>query len=137
MSCLPQFPRPIISLFQCLTSDPIVCYTCRGPAVNSTCADPVDPRTNSDLVEKTCNNGVCLKWTKYERGRLQMIRTCSAELNFHLTMIDGVCRTERNGNGYLCMCGKHLCNAARPLVGSSWGLAILLAAYSVIVQRRL
>lgn len=40
-----------------------------------------------------------------------MERTCSNELNFHITMIDGVCRTERNGNGYLCMCGKHLCNS--------------------------
>lgn len=64
-----------------------------------------------------------------------MIRTCSADLNFHLTLIDGVCRTERNGNGYLCMCGKHLCNAAQPLAGPVWTLGMLLAAYSVIVQR--
>ncbi|XP_070174390.1 UPAR/Ly6 domain-containing protein qvr-like [Littorina saxatilis] len=118
-------------------SNPIVCYTCRGPAVNSSCADPVEPRLNVHLVEKECNNGVCVKWAKYERGVLQIIRTCSAELNFHLTMIDGVCRTERNGNGYLCMCGTHLCNTARRLDGPGWLLAILLAAYSVIVQRRL
>ena len=44
--------------------------------------------------------------------RLEMIRTCSDRLNFKLTMIDGVCRTERNGNGYLCMCGKNKCNSA-------------------------
>ena len=67
-----------------------------------------------------------------------MIRTCSADLNFYLTLIDGVCRTERSGNGYLCMCGKHLCNAANPLVGGpGWTLAILLASCFAIAQQRL
>ncbi|XP_025084679.1 protein quiver-like [Pomacea canaliculata] len=116
-------------------SNPIMCYTCRGTAVNSTCADPIDARTNPDLVKRECMNGVCLKWTKYIQGILHMIRTCSSDLNFHLTMIDGVCRTERNGNGYLCMCGKQLCNEASSLAGHVGLLAILLAAYSVIVQR--
>lgn len=44
---------------------------------------------------------------------LYMHRTCSNELrDFKIMMIDGVCRSERMGNGYLCMCGKHLCNSA-------------------------
>ncbi|CAG5122916.1 unnamed protein product [Candidula unifasciata] len=67
--------------------------------------------TQGSVSTKVCDRGICLKWTKYREGVLQMIRTCSADLDFHLTMIDGVCRTERNGNGYLCMCGKHLCNS--------------------------
>ncbi|KAK7492726.1 hypothetical protein BaRGS_00016031, partial [Batillaria attramentaria] len=113
---------------------PITCYMCRGRADNSTCADPVDPRDNPHLVERECINGACLKWTKYENGILQMIRTCSADLNFHLTMIDGVCRTERNGNGFLCMCGKHLCNTAQPTAGASWLLASSLVSCLVAKQ---
>lgn len=54
-------------------ADPIMCYTCRGTAVNSTCADPIDARTNPDLVKRECMNGVCLKWTKYIQGK------CTAE----------------------------------------------------------
>ncbi|BFZ22641.1 hypothetical protein BsWGS_25680 [Bradybaena similaris] len=86
----------------------IECYTCEGTAENSTCSDPFDV---SGIGIKVCERGICLKWTKYRGGVLQMIRTCSADVDFHLTMIDGVCRTERNGNGYLCMCGKRLCNS--------------------------
>ena len=45
--------------------------------------------------------------------KLYMHRTCSARMShFKIMMIDGVCRSERTGNGYLCMCGKHLCNSA-------------------------
>ncbi|CAL1542582.1 unnamed protein product [Lymnaea stagnalis] len=91
-------------------SDPIKCYICDGTAENSTCSDPID-LNHSEVRTKECDKGICLKWTKYRGGVLQMIRVCSADLDFHLTMIDGVCRTERNGNGYLCMCGKHLCNS--------------------------
>ena len=36
--------------------------------MNSSCADPVNPRTNTHLVERECDNGVCLKWTKYDKG---------------------------------------------------------------------
>lgn len=41
-----------------------------------------------------------------------MERTCSAKLNIHIMLVDGVCRRESFGNGYLCMCGKQLCNEA-------------------------
>ncbi|GFN87958.1 protein quiver [Plakobranchus ocellatus] len=92
-------------------SDPITCYICNGTASNSTCADPIDVDDPS-VTQKECDRGICLKWTKYKGRVLQMIRTCSSDLNFHLTMIHDVCRTERNGNGKLCMCGKHLCNGA-------------------------
>ncbi|KAI8767246.1 protein quiver, partial [Biomphalaria glabrata] len=60
---------------------------------------------------------------------LQMIRVCSADLDFHLTMLDGVCRTERNGNGYLCMCGKHLCNS----VSTPHGGASLRALMTILL----
>ncbi|KAK3745878.1 hypothetical protein RRG08_015605 [Elysia crispata] len=92
-------------------SDPIMCYKCDGEAMNSSCADPVEVDT---IDQKKCNRGICLKWTKYVGTVLQIYRSCSSDLNFQLTMIDGVCRTERNGNGWLCMCGKHLCNRSPP-----------------------
>lgn len=44
-----------------------------------------------------------------------MERTCSAKLNIHIMLVDGVCRRESFGNGYLCMCGKHLCNEGNSL----------------------
>jgi hypothetical protein len=106
-------------------SGQIQCYTCEGTAENSTCSDPVD---KVNMVKQVCDRGICLKWTKYRGGILQMIRTCSADVDFHLTMIDGVCRTERNGNGFLCMCGKHLCNSATGQHGARFQRAAILAS---------
>ncbi|XP_012944992.1 protein quiver [Aplysia californica] len=121
-------------------SVPIKCYTCEGAAENSTCADPLD--VNHSEIQagiKTCEQGICLKWTKYKQGKLQMIRTCTADLNFHLTMIDGVCRTERNGNGYLCMCGKNMCNMATGRHVTLWrpplALTLLLMCYALVPGR--
>ncbi|XP_045208055.2 protein quiver-like [Mercenaria mercenaria] len=96
-------------------SDPISCYYCFGPAENSTCADPVNPKEDKGktLTVIDCDNGICLKWTHYYKNVLYMHRTCSNKLNdFKIMMIDGVCRSEREGKGYLCMCGRHLCNSA-------------------------
>ncbi|KAL4228539.1 hypothetical protein ACF0H5_011589 [Mactra antiquata] len=96
-------------------SDPIQCYYCFGPAVNSSCADPVFPKEDKGktLVPIECQSGICLKWTRYYNNELYMHRTCSHRLKaFKIMMIDGVCRSERTGNGYLCMCGRHLCNSA-------------------------
>jgi len=46
--------------------------------------------------------------------QLYMHRTCSLRLKqFKIMMIDGVCRSERTGNGQLCMCGRNLCNSAQ------------------------
>ncbi|XP_041372054.1 protein quiver-like isoform X2 [Gigantopelta aegis] len=118
-------------------TDPITCYTCEGTAVNSTCADPLPVKKNTDLIKKECGRGICLKWTFYRGGTLFMQRTCSSDLNFHLTMIDGVCRTERNGNGYLCMCGRNLCNGSTRPSASPRILFLLLVCYTLISQRRL
>lgn len=98
-------------------SGPIKCYYCFGEADNSSCADPVNPRKDKGSLEVIeCEHGICLKWTSYWHNKLYMRRTCSARLtSFKIMMIDGVCRSERTGNGYLCMCGKHLCNSARNL----------------------
>ena len=48
-----------------LVSEPIRCFYCFGPANNSTCADPVDPREdkNKALQVIECESGICLKWT--------------------------------------------------------------------------
>lgn len=96
-------------------SDPISCYYCFGPAENSTCADPVNPKEDKGktLTVIECDSGICLKWTHFHKNVMYMHRTCSDKLNeFKIMMIDGVCRSERTGNGYLCMCGRHLCNDA-------------------------
>ena len=62
---------------------------------------------------------------------LYMRRTCSARMShFKIMMIDGVCRSERTGNGYLCMCGKHLCNSARQFQPYN---CIYFAVFSVIL----
>ncbi|KAH9523889.1 hypothetical protein Btru_047331, partial [Bulinus truncatus] len=110
---------------------PIRCYICDGAAENSTCSDPIDVN-HSEVGTKECTRGICLKWTKYRGGVLRMIRICSEDLDFQLVKIDGVCRTERNGNGYLCMCGKHLCNSIPSLRGGISPRAlttVLLASY--------
>lgn len=44
-------------------------------------------------------------------GKLYLERTCSAKMDMNIMLIDGVCRTESFGNGYLCMCGRNLCNS--------------------------
>ncbi|XP_060591498.1 protein quiver-like [Ruditapes philippinarum] len=96
-------------------SDPISCYYCFAPAENSSCADPVNPQEEKghNLTVIHCANGICLKWTHYYGGVLYMHRTCSSKLDaFRIMKIDGICRSERDGRGYLCMCGRHLCNSA-------------------------
>ncbi|XP_059143051.1 protein quiver-like [Physella acuta] len=119
-------------------SNPINCYICNGTAENSTCSDPLDVN-HSGVMIKECIKGICLKWTKYKGGVLQMIRQCSADLDFHLTMIDGVCRTERNGNGYLCMCGKHRCNSVSGRSGgidyrTPFTIILLLASLILLLK---
>ncbi|RUS81328.1 hypothetical protein EGW08_010895 [Elysia chlorotica] len=109
-------------------SESIQCYKCKGEASNSSCADPVD---TEKIGQKKCNRGICLKWTKYEGNILQIYRSCSSDLNFQLTMIDGVCRTERNGNGWLCMCGKRLCNGGPP---RPRGVELLVSGLAGIVM---
>lgn len=113
-------------------SGPIKCFYCFGEAVNSSCADPVNPRTEKgkslEVIE--CEHGVCLKWTHFWQNKLYMRRTCSARMtHFKIMMIDGVCRSERTGNGYLCMCGKHLCNSSTRLQPYS---CIYIAVFTVI-----
>ncbi|XP_071103956.1 UPAR/Ly6 domain-containing protein qvr-like [Haliotis cracherodii] len=117
-------------------TEPITCYICAGRAINSTCSDPIDVK-RKELKKKDCGKGICLKWTFYKENVLYLQRTCSADLNFHLTMIDGVCRTERNGNGYLCMCGKNLCNVAKQSGPNSSAILLLLVCYALISQRQL
>lgn len=48
---------------------------------------------------------------------LMLYRTCSTRLPLNI-MLHSVCKTERNGNGYLCMCATDLCNAAPALTPS-------------------
>jgi hypothetical protein len=65
---------------------------------------------------------------------LYMHRTCSDRLNdFRIMMIDGVCRSEREGHGYLCMCGRHLCNSAES-DHTARKLYILLSAILMVVS---
>lgn len=114
-------------------SGPIKCYYCFGDADNSSCADPVNPRKEKgktlEVIE--CEHGVCLKWTHYWNNKLYMRRTCSARMShFKIMMIDGVCRSERTGNGYLCMCGKHLCNGARKFQSH---ISIYAAIFAIVI----
>ncbi|KAK3596300.1 hypothetical protein CHS0354_009796 [Potamilus streckersoni] len=114
---------------------PIKCYYCFAPAVNSTCADPIsqkhEVRRGLEIIE--CDYGVCLKWTHYWNGKLHIRRTCSAKLSgFRIMMIDGVCRKERNDNGYLCMCGKNLCNTSCRIRGFPNMLILQLICLCVI-----
>ena len=86
-------------------------------------------RENSFYHKKdtNLNNGVVMSYylvlpnspLRHFADTLMMIRTCSSDLSFDLTMIDGVCRSERSGNGYICMCGKHLCNSATLMISLS------------------
>ena len=63
-------------------------------------------------------------------GKLYMHRTCSARMtHFKIMMIDGVCRSERTGNGYLCMCGKHLCNGTGKYRPSAYNFFVLSAFF--------
>jgi len=63
-----------------------------------------------------------------------MHRTCSHNLtSFKIMMIDGVCRSERTGNGNLCMCGKNLCNAAHR---ASSSVAIVTGVIALLLVTR-
>ena len=64
-----------------------------------------------------------------------MQRTCSEKVNMHIPL-NTVCRTERNGNGYLCMCAKDHCNSAPSLgpTGGSVLLLTLLASLPFVLQ---
>ncbi|XP_048729193.1 protein quiver-like [Ostrea edulis] len=90
---------------------PIRCYMCISRIEeNDTCNDPIDKRTKNNLLDEECLSGVCVKWTRYIDGKIYLERTCSAKMDMNIMLIDGVCRTESFGNGYLCMCGRNLCN---------------------------
>ncbi|WAR04184.1 QVR-like protein [Mya arenaria] len=121
-------------------AQPIRCFYCFGPAENSTCADPVDPREDKGKTLEViqCESGICLKWKHYYNSELYMHRTCSHRLKrFKIMMIDGVCRSERSGNGDLCMCGKNLCNDAVSVTPSltsvlfMTSLAVLASSFGV------
>ena len=70
-----------------------------------------------------------------------MHRTCTEEIPLNIMLIH-VCKTERNGNGYLCMCPDDLCNVAPSLIGSLVittvktmvlsGLAVLLGKWLLL-----
>ncbi|KAK2146107.1 hypothetical protein LSH36_632g01076 [Paralvinella palmiformis] len=46
--------------------------------------------------------------------QLRMRRTCSEMLNINIQLTD-VCKTERYGNGILCMCPSDFCNRTGPI----------------------
>ena len=68
---------------------------------------------------KTCSWNLLLTLIKIIfilLGQLILHRTCSEELPLNI-MLNSVCKTERNGNGYLCMCEDDLCNGTTNLIG--------------------
>ncbi|KAK3105687.1 hypothetical protein FSP39_003433, partial [Pinctada imbricata] len=113
-----------------LITGPIECYTCIGDANNSSCADPVNIR-RFPLESRECIHGVCLKWTHYINGKLYIERTCSALLEMNIMLVHDVCRTESFGNGYLCMCGRHLCNGGN---SNHKSLVNLLTFTSILIM---
>ncbi|KAL5010265.1 hypothetical protein ScPMuIL_012570 [Solemya velum] len=117
-------------------SVPIKCYFCYGKAVNSTCADPMNVKTNTHLVIHECPHGVCVKWTRYKNHELYIQRTCTAEMDIKLMMIDGVCRTESRGNGELCMCGKNLCNSARSQTTNTFPLTLSVPIFHLLIYNQ-
>lgn len=116
------------------TDGSITCYKCMGTLVNSSCADPFSVENKS---VKECPQGLCIKWTRKLNGVWYMERTCSDDLTIFINLIDRVCRTERNGNGYLCMCGKRLCNSANhPAISSVILQATLVSLLTVVCLLR-
>ncbi|KAK3596301.1 hypothetical protein CHS0354_009797 [Potamilus streckersoni] len=118
-------------------SDPIKCYSCFAPAIDNICANPVkqeyDVFKGMDVVE--CAYGVCIKWIYYFNGMLHVHRTCSAKVSgFRLIMASNVCRKERNNNGYLCMCGRNLCNTSSIIRGPAHILVIKLIFLCLIKE---
>ncbi|KAF6038877.1 hypothetical protein EB796_002813 [Bugula neritina] len=94
--------------------DVIDCYKCVGKANNSSCSDPF-VREEKDINEVKvipCNRGACLKRLLKSNGTPMIMRTCTNELDFKLPLVNNVCQKESDGFGYLCMCGRDLCNRA-------------------------
>ncbi|XP_033724613.1 protein quiver-like isoform X1 [Pecten maximus] len=112
-------------------SGPILCYHCVGVENNSSCSDPFDEKTNTAATKEECIHGVCVKWTRYINNVRMLERTCSARMTLNIMKIDGVCRTESDGNGYLCMCGKHLCNGT-----ASPSISLLSAVLCALISFR-
>ncbi|ELU16097.1 hypothetical protein CAPTEDRAFT_214596 [Capitella teleta] len=92
-------------------SDPIECYLCKDKAYNTTCGEPTTEEELEEMDKVHCKKGACIKWTFYKNHELMMLRTCSEKIRINL-LFDNVCHTERNGNGYLCLCPHNMCNTA-------------------------
>lgn len=111
-------------------TEPIECFECLDKAHNTTCGTSSDPVQLLELGTIKCKRGACVKWTYYRNRELQMRRTCSEMININIHL-DNVCRRERNGNGYLCMCNLEFCNKAH--ANEISGLVLLGAAATFIV----
>lgn len=64
-------------------------------------------------------------------GIPMIMRTCTNELDFKLPLVNNVCQQESDGFGYLCMCGRGLCNKASSL--SSTTSCLLMAVVVLLL----